>query len=95
MRLASDQDDFIAGRNALSTITNVNISLNNASDDFITKVYFTPSSGLGLESQVCLQIIGQYSMVMVTSQPNVSSNSSNYRKSYCNVIDASINQELW
>ena len=58
MRLASDQDDFIAGRNALSTITNVNISLNNASDDFITKVYFTPSSGLGLDPGYDASLIG-------------------------------------
>ena len=58
MRLVSDQDDFIAGRNALSTITNVNISLTNSSDDFITKVYFTPSSGLGLDPGYDASLIG-------------------------------------
>lgn len=58
MRITSDQDDFIAGRNATSTITNVNISLTNASDDFITKVFFTPSSGLGLDPGYDASLIG-------------------------------------
>ncbi|RCT54051.1 T9SS type A sorting domain-containing protein [Winogradskyella sp. KYW1333] len=58
MRITSDQDDFIAGRNAASTITNVNISLTNASDDFITKVFFTPSSGLGLDPGYDASLIG-------------------------------------
>jgi autotransporter-associated beta strand protein len=58
MRITSDQDDFILGRNAASTITNVNISLTNASDDFITKVFFTPSSGLGLDPGYDASLIG-------------------------------------
>ncbi|NRB84186.1 MAG: T9SS type A sorting domain-containing protein, partial [Winogradskyella sp.] len=58
MRITSDQDDFIVGRNAAATITNVNISLTNASDNFITKVYFTPSSGLGLDPGYDASLIG-------------------------------------
>ena len=58
MRITSDQDDFIVGRNSLATTTNVNISLSNSSEDFITKIYFTPSSGLGLDPGYDASLIG-------------------------------------
>ncbi|WP_370390787.1 lamin tail domain-containing protein [uncultured Winogradskyella sp.] len=58
MRIIANDDDFIAGRNAASAITNVNINLSNASDNFITKVYFTPSSGLGLDPGYDASLIG-------------------------------------
>jgi len=58
MRITSDQDDFIAGRNSLSTTTNINISLSNSSEDFTTKIYFTPSSGLGLDPGYDASLIG-------------------------------------
>jgi len=48
MRITSTDDDFIAGRTT-SAITNVNIILSNTTDDFITKVYFTTSTSLGLD----------------------------------------------
>jgi len=58
MRITSDQDDFIANRNARPSTTNINISLTNASEDFITKIYFTPSSGLGLDPGYDASLIG-------------------------------------
>lgn len=58
MRITSTDDDFIAGRTASSAITNVNINLSNAADAFITKVYFTASSGLGLDPGYDASLLG-------------------------------------
>lgn len=58
MRITSTDDDFIAGRTTSSAITNVNINLSNATDNFITKVYFTGSSGLGLDPGYDASLIG-------------------------------------
>ncbi|MDY2587094.1 T9SS type A sorting domain-containing protein [Winogradskyella aquimaris] len=58
MRITSTDDDFIAGRNMASAITNVNINLSNISDNFITKIYFTPSSGLGLDPGYDASLLG-------------------------------------
>ncbi|WP_138433375.1 T9SS type A sorting domain-containing protein [Winogradskyella algicola] len=55
MRIISTDDDFIAGRSAIS---NVNINLSNATDNFITKVYFTASSGLGLDPGYDASLLG-------------------------------------
>ena len=58
MRITSTDDDFIAGRTTSSAITNVNINLSNATDNFITKVYFTASSGLGLDPGYDASLLG-------------------------------------
>jgi hypothetical protein len=55
MRIISTDDDFIAGRSAIS---NVNINLSSATDNFITKVYFTASSGLGLDPGYDASLLG-------------------------------------
>ncbi|WP_138433374.1 T9SS type A sorting domain-containing protein [Winogradskyella algicola] len=55
MRIISTDDDFIAGRSAIS---NVNINLSNTTDNFITKVYFTASSGLGLDPGYDASLLG-------------------------------------
>ncbi|MCT4629899.1 GEVED domain-containing protein [Winogradskyella sp.] len=57
MRITSTADDFIAGRTASET-TNINLNLSNATDSFITKVYFTASSGLGLDPGYDASLLG-------------------------------------
>jgi hypothetical protein len=58
MRITSTDDDFIAGRTTSSATTNVNINLSNATDNFITKVYFTGASGLGLDPGYDASLLG-------------------------------------
>ena len=58
MRITSTDDDFIAGRTAASAITNVNINLSSATDNFLTKVYFTASTGLGLDPGYDASLLG-------------------------------------
>ncbi|MBV7269257.1 T9SS type A sorting domain-containing protein [Winogradskyella luteola] len=57
MRVTSTDDDFIIGRNSTS-INNVNIRLNNSTDSYITKVYFTEFSGLGLDPGYDASLLG-------------------------------------
>lgn len=57
MRITSTQDDFIAGRNA-SSVTNLKLDLSNASDNFITDVFFTEFSSLGLDPGYDATLLG-------------------------------------
>ncbi|WP_426431353.1 T9SS type A sorting domain-containing protein [Winogradskyella sp. HB-48] len=57
MRITSTQDDFIAGRNS-SSITNLKLDLSNASDNFITDVFFTEFSSLGLDPGYDATLLG-------------------------------------
>ncbi len=57
MRVTSTDDDFIIGRNSTS-IYNVNIRLNNSTDSYITKVYFTEFSDLGLDPGYDASLLG-------------------------------------
>ncbi|WP_296385190.1 T9SS type A sorting domain-containing protein [Winogradskyella sp.] len=57
MRLAAGGDDFIAGRNT-SAITNLKLNLSTATDNFITDIFFTESSSLGLDPGYDASLLG-------------------------------------
>uniref|UniRef100_UPI0025DE1BCA hypothetical protein n=1 Tax=Winogradskyella sp. TaxID=1883156 RepID=UPI0025DE1BCA len=57
MRLAAGGDDFIAGRNT-SAITNLKLNLSTATDNFITDIFFTESSSLGLDPSYDASLLG-------------------------------------
>ncbi|WP_299361337.1 T9SS type A sorting domain-containing protein [Winogradskyella sp.] len=56
MRITSTQDDFITGRS--SSTTNVKLDLSNASDNFLTDIFFTEFSSLGLDPGYDASLLG-------------------------------------
>tara|TARA_R110002111_G_scaffold98272_3_gene151609 strand:+ start:8743 stop:12174 length:3432 start_codon:yes stop_codon:yes gene_type:complete len=57
MRLAAGGDDFIAGRDS-SVISNLKLNLSNANANFITDIFFTESSTLGLDPGYDASLLG-------------------------------------
>ncbi|WP_299111113.1 T9SS type A sorting domain-containing protein [uncultured Winogradskyella sp.] len=58
MRITSTDDDFIAGRDAATAITNIKLDLSNTSDNFLTDIFFTEFSGLGLDPGYDASLLG-------------------------------------
>ncbi|WP_282030614.1 lamin tail domain-containing protein [Winogradskyella eximia] len=57
MRLAAGGDDFIAGRDS-SVISNLKLNLSNANANFITDIFFTEFSTLGLDPGYDASLLG-------------------------------------
>ncbi|WP_405576031.1 beta strand repeat-containing protein [Winogradskyella sp. Asnod2-B02-A] len=57
MRLATGGDDFIAGRDS-AVISNLKLNLSNANANFITDIFFTQNSTLGLDPGYDASLLG-------------------------------------